>query len=49
MPEMYECYFQAPQPGMTVTVRSASDPRTLLPAIRRELGSWIAMYLSPRY
>jgi putative ABC transport system permease protein len=38
MPEMYECYSQAPQPGMTLTVRSASDPRTVLPAIRRELG-----------
>jgi putative ABC transport system permease protein len=38
MPEMYECYSQAPQLGMTLTVRSASDPRTVLPAIRRELG-----------
>jgi len=39
MPEMYECYRQAPQLGMTLTVRSATDPRSVLPAIRRELGS----------
>jgi putative ABC transport system permease protein len=39
MPEMYECYLQAPQLGMTLTVRSATDPRAVLPAIRRELGS----------
>ncbi len=39
MPEMYECYLQAPQLGMTLTVRSATDPRSVLPAIRRELAS----------
>jgi putative ABC transport system permease protein len=39
-PEMYETYSQAPQSAMTLTVRTVGDPRTLLPAIRRELTSF---------
>jgi putative ABC transport system permease protein len=37
--EMYETYLQTPQSAMTLTVRAAGDPHTLLPAIRRELAS----------
>jgi putative ABC transport system permease protein len=38
-PEMYETYSQAPPGALTLTVRGAGDPRGLLPAIRRQLGS----------
>jgi len=38
-PEMYETYTQAAQSAMTLTVRAAGDPSTLLPPIRRELAS----------
>jgi putative ABC transport system permease protein len=38
-PEMYETCSQAPQSAMTLTVRAAGDPLTLLSPIRRELAS----------